>query len=177
MNKLHLGCGDKKINGYINVDIRKLPSVDIVDDVKTLITFDDEYADVIYASHVLEHVGRWEYMDVLKNWYRKLKNNGVLRIAVPDFGMVVDHYNENKNMVILRGLLYGGQNYPQNYHYCVWDFNSLKDDLISVGFRDVYRYDWSKTDHYDVDDYSQSYLPHMDKKNGKLMSLNVEAIK
>ena len=28
-----------------------------------------------------------------------------------------------------------------------------------------------------IDDYSQSYYPHMDKEDGKLMSLNVEAVK
>jgi hypothetical protein len=28
-----------------------------------------------------------------------------------------------------------------------------------------------------MDDYSQSYLPHMDKENGTLMSLNLEAVK
>ena len=31
--------------------------------------------------------------------------------------------------------------------------------------------------HSDIDDYSQAYIPHMDKDNGTLMSLNVEAIK
>ena len=31
--------------------------------------------------------------------------------------------------------------------------------------------------HIDYDDYSQAYYPHMDKDNGILISLNVEAIK
>jgi len=48
---------------------------------------------------------------------------------------------------------------------------------MDVGFKEVVRYDWRKTEHFYVDDYSQAYLPHMDKTNGKLMSLNVEAIK
>ena len=50
-------------------------------------------------------------------------------------------------------------------------------DLKSVGFRDVKRYDWKKTEHFYIDDYSQAYLPHMDKIRGNLMSLNVEAVK
>lgn len=33
---------------------------------------------------------------------------------------------------------------------------------------------WKNTEHSQFDDYSQSYIPHMDKINGTLMSLNVE---
>jgi hypothetical protein len=77
----------------------------------------------------------------------------------------------------LRGFLYGGQTYEQNYHYCAWDFDTLSEDLKKLGFKNIYSYDWVATEHANMDDYSQAYLPHMDKVNGKLMSLNIEAIK
>jgi predicted SAM-dependent methyltransferase len=175
--KLHLGCGEKHIKGFINVDVRKLNGVDLVDDIKKLNSFEKESVDLIYASHVLEHIGRREYVSVLSRWYDLLKVSGKLRIAVPDFEKVVEHYNENKNLPVLRGFLYGGQTYEQNYHYCTWDFNTLSEDLKNLGFKNVYRYDWTSTEHANIDDFSQSYLPHMDKINGKLMSLNIEAIK
>ena len=38
-------------------------------------------------------------------------------------------------------------------------------------------WDWRKTDHSNIDDYSQAYLPHMNKENGLLVSLNIEAKK
>lgn len=175
--KLHLGCGNNPLKGFINVDIRDLPGVDFIDDVSKLTYFTNETADLIYTAHVLEHIGRREYLDVLKRWFDILKPNGVLRISVPDFEAVVEHYNEHKDLAILRGFLYGGQTYPENYHYCAWDFETIKKDLLSIGFKEVARYDWRKTEHSDVDDFSQAYLPHMDKENGKLMSLNIEAIK
>jgi hypothetical protein len=78
---------------------------------------------------------------------------------------------------LLRGFLYGGQTYAQNYHYCSWDFQSLSNDLIKIGFKEIKKYDWRYTEHSHIDDFSQSYLPHMDKTNGKLMSLNIEAVK
>jgi hypothetical protein len=53
----------------------------------------------------------------------------------------------------------------------------LEHDLKTIGFDKIYKYDWRNTEHSDIDDFSQCYLPHMDKENGKLMSLNVEAIK
>ena len=175
--KLHLGCGEKILDGFINVDSRKLNGVDIVDDIKSLESFGSETAELIYASHVLEHVGRREYIGVLKRWCEILKPGGKLRIAVPDFESVAEYYMDKKNIDHIMGFLYGGQTYPENYHYCAWDFRKIKEDLESVGFTKIHRYNWRNTEHSHIDDYSQCYLPHMDKDHGKLMSLNVEAIK
>lgn len=175
--KLHLGCGTKHIDGWINVDARPLEGVDCVDDIQTLSAFESGSVEVIYASHVLEHVGRLDYMKVLERWFELLQDGGVLRIAVPDIEQVVRHYNENQDLLVLRGFLWGGQTYPQNYHYCGWDFKTIETDLKKVGFKNVSRYDWRETEHSHIDDFSQAYLPHMDKDNGMLMSLNVEAIK
>lgn len=58
-----------------------------------------------------------------------------------------------------------------------FDFDSLKKVLVDTGFKNVGIWDWRTTEHATVDDYSQSYLPHMDKDNGMLMSLNIEATK
>jgi predicted SAM-dependent methyltransferase len=96
-------------------------------------------AEVIYVSHVLEHIGRREYMTVLKRWYDILKPNGILRVAVPDFEKIVEHYNKNKELEPLRGFLHGGQNYPQNYHYCSWDFEfSLRSDIRNIYYSSNY---------------------------------------
>lgn len=177
MVKLHLGCGHKHIEGYINIDVRELPEVDEVDDVKALTKFENNSVDVIYASHILEHITRKEYTMVLSRWYELLKEGGVLRIAVPDIEKVFKHYQEHKDLRLLRGFLWGGQSFGANYHYCGWDYETLSEDLLSVGFKDIERYDWRKTEHSDIDDFSQCYLPHMDKDNGMLMSLNLEATK
>jgi hypothetical protein len=73
--------------------------------------------------------------------------------------------------------LYGGQDYEKNFHHWTWDYKTLEKELTEVGFKLISKYNWEDTDHKDIDDYSQSYLPHLDKKDGMLMSLNVEAIK
>ena len=46
-----------------------------------------------------------------------------------------------------------------------------------INFKEVNYFDWRKTEHSHIDDFSQCYLPHMDKDNGLLMSLNIEAKK
>ena len=171
--KLHLGCGTKHLEGYVNVDVRELPGVDVVDEVDSLGKFENNSADLIYACHVLEHFGRLEYMMVLRTWYSVLKVGGMLRVAVPDIEQTIAHYNKHHNLKHLRGLFWGGQTYSKNYHYMGWDFASLKTDLEEAGFKNVERYDWRTTEHAHVDDYSQIYDPHMDKENGMLLSLNV----
>tara|TARA_R110000824_G_scaffold310579_1_gene497862 strand:+ start:204 stop:740 length:537 start_codon:yes stop_codon:yes gene_type:complete len=175
--KLHLGCGDKRIDGYINIDCRDLPTVDHVEDIRFLQSFKENSIDVIYVCHVLEHFSRWEHLQVLKRWYDILKIGGILRIAIPDFEKAVKYYFEHGNLRDISGMLYGRQDYPENNHFWCWDFNELTKDLRSVGFINIERYDWRKTEHAHIDDYSQSYLPHMDKDNGTLMSLNVKGIK
>lgn len=171
--KLHLGCGSKLLKNYVNVDIRSELNCDVIDNVKELSKFEKNSAEEIYACHVLEHFNRFEYKEVLSRWFEILKPNGVLKLSVPDIGAVVNQYNNGVPLKKLMGFLYGGQTYPQNFHYIGFDFNTLKEDMEDVGFNDIMLWDWRKTNHNEVDDYSQSYLPHMDKENGVLMSLNI----
>jgi predicted SAM-dependent methyltransferase len=172
--KLHLGCGTKRIDGYHNIDIRYLPGVDEVNNVKFLRNYKLNTVDEIYASHVLEHFGRWEYKHVLKRWFDILKPGGALRIAVPDFESITEYYNETKDLNPLIGMMYGGQDYDENFHHIIFDFNTLSKDLYDLGFINVTKWD---TMEMQIDDFSKSFLPHMDFKNGKLMSLNILAIK
>ena len=34
--KLHLGCGNRKINGFVNIDIQESPAVDLIDNIMEL---------------------------------------------------------------------------------------------------------------------------------------------
>ena len=181
--KLNVGCGQRKMHGFINNDAREDVGPDVVANVaKIHEKFAD--ADLLYACHVLEHFPlkastfqpiTWR--QVLESWHTTLKDGGVLRIAVPDIEAVCKYYVESGNLDILYAFFYGGQKYDFDFHYHCWSFETLKRDLLDVGFKSVERYNWKDTDHFYVDDYSQAYLPHMDKINGSLMSLNVEAIK
>lgn len=177
MKKLNLGCGNRLIEGWINIDIVSDKQNVIIDDVGKLYTIPDQTVDLMYASHVLEHFGRHEIDDVLKVWSKKIKSGGILRVAVPDFEAVCKRYLESGNIQELLGFINGGQRNQYDYHKVNFDITKLSNHLINAGFTNIRRYDWRSTEHSYIDDYSQSYLPHMDKENGMLMSLNVEAIK
>ena len=177
--KLHLGCGKRYIKGFVHIDLREMDHIDYCSPVENLDFLDDESVELIYASHVLEHFGRDEYEKVLDEWYRVLKPEGVLRVAVPNFDAVVQFYTEKSDdMNLILGQLVGGQkNGEFDFHNMVFSEKSLTESLLNTGFSKVLPYDWRDTEHADVDDFSQSYLPHMDKENGFLLSLNLEAFK
>jgi len=183
MLKVNVGCGNRKIHGFTNVDIRPDVSPDLICDVSN-ISSKVMNADLVYACHVLEHFPqkpsafcKTTWHDVLVDWHRALKQGGKVRISVPDMQTACERYLKTGSLDEVNAFFFGGQKYDFDFHYCGWDFLTLKRALEEIGFTDVCRYDWKRTEHFYVDDYSQAYLPHMDKANGLLMSLNVEATK
>lgn len=175
--RLHIGCGDRYIPGFTHIDVRKLPHIDYVTSADKLDMIGDSTVDLIYCCHILEHFPRQQTNLALREWYRVLKPGGILRLAVPDFEKLVEVYLKTKDLKLVLGSLVGRQDYPENTHHMVFDFASLSEALQRVGFKNVHKYDWQQTIHKDYDDYSQAYVPHMDKEHGILISLNVEAIK
>jgi predicted SAM-dependent methyltransferase len=54
----------------------------------------DESVDVLYSSHMLEHLDRNEAEKFLMEAFRVLHPGAIIRIAVPDIKKQVSHYNE-----------------------------------------------------------------------------------
>ena len=180
--RLHLGCGKRNIPGFVNVDLADFKHIHYKRPVNDLRPFNTNSVDLIYASHVFEYFDNNQATDVLKEWKRVLKKGGTLRLAVPDFEALAKVHKKYKDINLIIGPLYGkwevkGAN-KYVYHKTVYDFYSLKNLLEKNGFRNVKRYDWRKTSPHNAhDDHSQAYIPHMQKKTGMLISLNVEAEK
>lgn len=58
---IDLGCGANKVEGFIGVDNRALPGVDIVMDMELFPwPIPDECASLVVSSHVLEHIAPWK---------------------------------------------------------------------------------------------------------------------
>lgn len=179
--KLNLGSAGVKIPGFLSVDAVYQPGVDIVEDIRFLRSFEENSVSLLYASAVCEHLSRWENKSVFQRWFNILKPGGEVRISVPGWEEVVKHYQRHHDLRILIGFLYGGQDnmWKTNEHHYIWDFKTMKEDLEFVGFRNIEKYDWRETEvgKYNIDDYSQSYLPHLQKDTGTLMHLNVRGYK
>lgn len=83
MKKLNLGCGRDIKKGYINLDIAKLPGVNIIWDINKLpLPFKKEEFDEVYAKDIFEHV---DYIPLLRDLHRILKIGGIIKITVPHF--------------------------------------------------------------------------------------------
>lgn len=63
--RLHLGCGNIRLEGFCNVDILMTPAVDVVSDISKLDNFSDNSIDLIYACHVLEHFSHNDVINVM----------------------------------------------------------------------------------------------------------------
>lgn len=179
-DKIHLGCGVKHLPGWFHVDALAYDHVDHVGRVEDLSFIPDNSVKLIYACHVLEHFGRHTYKAALAEWCRVLEPGGVLRLAVPDFGAAAKLYMSGvlpRGIEDVRGLVTGGQRDEYDFHGMIFDEASLAEALKEVGFSETRLWDWRETEHSHMDDYSQAYLPHMDKENGVLVSLNIEAVK
>tara|TARA_B110000879_G_scaffold173082_1_gene224988 strand:+ start:464 stop:1009 length:546 start_codon:yes stop_codon:yes gene_type:complete len=175
--KLHLGCGKRYIEGWVHVDAVQHPHVDYIAMLDNLSFLDDESVQEIYACHVLEHFKRNEVKKFLSEWFRVMKKDSILRLAVPDFEKACQLYHQTKDIMLVKGLICGRQDYEFNFHYNVFDMKSISELLKEIGFSCVKKYDWRDTEHAHLDDYSQSYYPHLDKEHGMLLSLNIEAVK
>jgi predicted SAM-dependent methyltransferase len=176
---IHLACGKRHIPGWVHVDVDDYPHLDYRHPVETLPMFPDNYADLIYNSHQVAYYDRFQVQDVLREWLRVLKPGGTLRLSTPDFEQVVQVYLRNRKLAEHLGFLYGRYQTRGGpiYYRMTYDYPTLRATLFQAGFRSVRRYDWRQTVHRDYDDYSQAYLPHLDKEKGTMMSLNVEARK
>ena len=181
MKKLHLGCWHRDFPGFINVDYCDMPHIHHKSNINKLPFIDDSEIDLIYCSHAFEYFDQIDAKKVLAEWKRVLKENGILRLAVPNFEALVEVYKRTSNINKVLGPLYGRMeiNYGKNtlFHKTCYDFNSLKALLESEGFNNIKLYDWRETEHSNHDDHSQAYFPHMDKENGLLVSLNIECQK
>jgi predicted SAM-dependent methyltransferase len=179
--RLHLGCGSKNIPGFYHIDVEEFAHLDRIQMVNDLSFIEDDSVELIYASHVLEHFNRHVYMEVLREWHRKLMPDGVLRLSVPDFAKTAKAYlDENVPTNGIRGLLgalIGGQRNEHDFHRMAFDRELLESNLLEVGFRECRLWDWRTTEHAHIDDFSQAYIPKNDKVGGLMMSLNLEAIK
>ncbi|MGA7648773.1 MAG: methyltransferase domain-containing protein, partial [Terriglobales bacterium] len=108
--KLNIGCGTSGIEGWVNIDnspsilLSRLPfgkkifrtpdwPRDVLRvDVRKRIPYPDASVACIYSSHTFEHFSYEESRAVARECFRVLKHGGILRIVVPDLGIMVRDY-------------------------------------------------------------------------------------
>jgi predicted SAM-dependent methyltransferase len=92
MNCLNIGCGSKFHTDWTNIDMSpchvSIKKVNIMNGLP----FPDNSFDVVYNSQVLEHIPKENAEVFMKECYRVLKPNGIIRVVVPDLENIVNEY-------------------------------------------------------------------------------------
>jgi len=133
--RLNLGCGHIALDGYLNVDRRALPGVDIVSEVNAL-PLEAGVADEIFSSHLLEHFPEEQLRrELLPYYYGLLKAGGTFRAVVPDAQAMISNYAEgNYPYEDMREVLYGAQDYDGDFHFNMFTPESMVALLTEAGF-------------------------------------------
>ena len=90
--KLHLGCGTKKLEGWINIDSVPECRPDLVHDITRPLPYADQSADELLAEDLLEHFDKYIRYLVFYEWTRVLKIGGKITLQVPDFKTILSRY-------------------------------------------------------------------------------------
>ena len=95
-NKLHIGCGYFKLEGFINIDKAEEVEPDRVVDMEQGLPFPDNHFSHVFSYHVLEHIKPDKWQFVLEEIYRVCKDSAIIEFGLPtpnpkNFGDI-DHY-------------------------------------------------------------------------------------
>ena len=173
MTKVEIGNDAPRGDDWVtvNLDETTKPTVKAP---ATKIPLDDEFADLVYASHILEHLDYGNRSPsayvALKEWWRILKPGGTLMVVVPDLEVLCELYlnGETADRVMIMRMMLGGHLNEWDYHYAGFDESLLASYLAYSGFEKIKR----------VKDFGMFHndCSTLEYKN-RPISLNLKAIK
>lgn len=119
MKILNIGCGEDRYKHnfaeIITMDIDPDCKPDICMDIRELDTLEPEQFDIVFGSHILEHLFRHDGIRMLKGAYHVLKKGGELEIIVPDLSCITGRglhdvvYTSPAGNITCHDMIYGHQ--------------------------------------------------------------------
>jgi SAM-dependent methyltransferase len=128
--RLHIGCGQNHMEGFLNIDCNHSRATDYVCDAGKL-PCPNGSVERIETYHVIEHIPRPVVHQVLSEWCRVLKTGGRLVIECPDFDNDVREYLEGNTERLFS--IFGRQRFHGDAHLWGYTATSLKELVESVG--------------------------------------------
>lgn len=143
--RVHLGCGDRYLQGYLNIDFPPKDGVatgtsrpDLESDA-TKVSCPSETLVEIRLHHLFEHFERAEALALLIRWYRWLQPGGYVTIETPDFEGCITNFaslSTGDQGVVLRHI-FGSQEAPWAQHRDGWSPNRFRHVLGELGFTQI----------------------------------------
>lgn len=147
MNKINVGCGPSRREGWINVDIQPFKTVDVRMDVTKEWDFKD--VSFIYAEHFIEHLTLNQGFHFLYNAGKSLSDGGWIRLSTPNVEWVLKtHYKFDKlsdtaaaldSVTAINRAFYGWG------HRFIYSPFMLKELLSQIGFSDIRLTDYQQS--------------------------------
>ena len=176
--RYNLGCGLKIYENFLNVGYWSQLKSDVLykdlngtmntvmfnHDLRNGVPAVDNSLDLVYHSHMLEHLSYVDGIEFLKDCFRVLKHGARMRVLVPDLELWINAYHNNNKFFFDQYKKYGGID-PSIYftkgavfmgmlhnheHKCGYDFESLEWVLKFVGFSNVSRTLYGDSDIDDI---------------------------
>ncbi len=120
---LNIACGGRYHKDWINIDFHAESNHVTKVNILGGLPLSDNSMDVVYSSHFLEHLSQDQANFVLKESYRILNKDGIIRIVVPDLEDVCKEY------LRVLGLVSQNKKYEEEYQ---WITVELLDQLVRV---------------------------------------------
>ncbi|MGA2297763.1 MAG: glycosyltransferase, partial [FCB group bacterium] len=143
--RLHLGCGEQYLDGYINIDypqehhnVMKI-NPDFFCDI-TKIELPDNSVDEIRLHHVFEHFNRVQALGLLIKWHKFLKAGGKLHIETPDLAGCAEVFLSSSSYHVKSSIarhLAGDQSASWAYHLDHWFPERYQKTFTELGFKNI----------------------------------------
>src|SRR5208283_4749032 len=93
VRKLHIGCGEYILAGWLNADYYSKTNGILHIDATKQFRLKDNSFDFVFSEHMIEHIGYQQGLNMLTEICRVLKPGGRVRISTPDLSFYVNLYN------------------------------------------------------------------------------------
>ncbi len=149
---LDIGCGVNSVAAQVFTELKDKEIVrldadesnkpDVLHDITTELPAElHGQFDIVYASHVLEHIDRNKIIPTLVNISRALKNLGEMWVIVPSLEWGAQEVLKGSQSPALQGLIFGGQNNSWDYHRTGFTLASLRTlfEIVGLVIRKAYQ--------------------------------------
>jgi predicted SAM-dependent methyltransferase len=145
MKGINLGAGNQHFEStpeieWINMDLDDRDGkVEVSGDVSKKLPFKDGEFDVMVASHIVEHIEMSIVSDVIDEWMRCLKPDGILYITVPNARALAERYvtKDIDNYTFAVNMTGPYHNSVADHHRWCYDYDELADRVKKYDYSEI----------------------------------------
>jgi predicted SAM-dependent methyltransferase len=163
IRKLHIGCGEKTIDGWLNADFFPWSPTVLHLDATKRFPIGDQQFDYVFSEHMIEHIPYPQGFLMLSECYRTLREGGTIRITTPNLAFLINLYRDNKSDVQKEYIKFATDgfikyapcadstfvinNFVRDWgHQFIYDEKTLRAAMERAGFKKVTRRELNESD-------------------------------